>query len=166
MAHDDDDMMEEDAVEDILELATQDSRPAPKVDRRKERDFVNAVVVRAEAGGKYLVPLTGQDNKNAMMLLAEMGRSLVKETIEKYKQLPEPMTPKELNDLALAIKNIGEVSNRAYEAHSASPGVDGENMVMFAAGIAAGKTVDALEKEFASLGKKKPVEKKVEEAVE
>lgn len=79
----------------------------------------NAVVVK-DHGQDILVPLDKTENAIQNMFLAARGRHLILATLKHWKEQDQYPSPKELNDIASAIKNIASVSAEIYDNSSSS----------------------------------------------
>lgn len=73
----------------------------------------NAQVVVVD-GNELRVPSDRAENAVMNTVLAAQVRSLIQEMLKRYKDGEIPMTPKELNDLAAAAKNVASFSNEVY----------------------------------------------------
>lgn len=56
------------------------------------------------------------ENTILNMLLAAQGRALITRTLKRYKDLEETPSPKELRDIAAALRDIAAFSSEVYEA--------------------------------------------------
>ena len=70
-----------------------------------------------EVNGQTLrVPFDKHENATANKILAAQMRNAVSVTLKRVHDEEAPLSPKELNDLSMAIKNIGTFSKEVYEA--------------------------------------------------
>ena len=81
-------------------------------------------------GQTLVVPFDKNENANANKILAAQMRQAIQLAIKSYKDGEQTLTPKELNDLAMAVKNIAGMSKDVYEAaepiQTPKPVVDAE----------------------------------------
>lgn len=75
----------------------------------------NAIVVPLD-GRDVIVPTDKAENARMNMLAASVMRSLLLENIKQYKEREVTLTPKELSDLARAMKDINAASLEIYGA--------------------------------------------------
>lgn len=73
----------------------------------------NAIVVPLD-GRDVIVPTDKAENARMNMLAASVMRSLLMENIRQYKEREVTLTPKELSDLARAMKDINSASLEIY----------------------------------------------------
>jgi hypothetical protein len=126
----------------------------------REKKFANSIVVRRGNGDKVLVPLDGNDNKRANMLVVAMARDLVKTQMDLYKASSEPLRPKELADVVGAVKTLTEASEKAYGEVSPEGTGAAASPNLIAGMQAVGKGMmeggmSAIMKELDALGKKR-----------
>lgn len=67
-------------------------------------------------GNTLIVPFDKNENANANKILAAQMRQAIQLAIKSYKDGEQTLTPKELNDLAMAVKNITSMSKDVYES--------------------------------------------------
>jgi hypothetical protein len=75
----------------------------------------NAIVVPVD-GRDVIVPTDRGENARMNMMVASVMRSLLMENIKNYKDKEVTLTPKELADLAKALKDINSASLEIYAA--------------------------------------------------
>jgi hypothetical protein len=75
----------------------------------------NAIVVPVD-GRDVIVPTDRAENARMNMMVASVMRSLLMENIKNYKEKEVTLTPKELADLAKALKDINSASLEIYAA--------------------------------------------------
>lgn len=75
----------------------------------------NAIVVPVD-GREVIVPTDRAENARMNMMVASVMRSLLMENIKNYKDKEVTLTPRELADLAKALKDINSASLEIYSA--------------------------------------------------
>jgi hypothetical protein len=80
----------------------------------------NAIVVPVD-GRDVIVPTDRGENARMNMMVASVMRSLLMENIKNYKEKEVTLTPKELADLAKALKDINSASLEIYAAAESKP---------------------------------------------
>lgn len=75
----------------------------------------NAIIVPVD-GRDVIVPTDRGENARMNMMVASVMRSLLMENIKNYKEKEVTLTPRELADLAKALKDINSASLEIYSA--------------------------------------------------
>lgn len=95
------------------------AKGAPKPEKTKEEllnDLMpSSIVVKTDDGGELRVAMNKDENNIMSMILAAQLRAMIQRTIKTYEEKEAIPSPRELRDLAAAVKEINESSGAIYD---------------------------------------------------